>query len=139
MLCSASLFSSFRNSGEGGGFSTITWAVAGAFKPRESLQLALTVIGPTEAPDVSRASVFAPLLESRPPVALQPPTVTGTLSGLVQAQLTVDDAPVGTVDGFAEHEMTGGVFGGSFTLKAAIQLASPPCFIPGSEILAVTV
>ena len=35
------------NSGEtGGGFSTANWAVAGVFRPRESVQVALTVIGP---------------------------------------------------------------------------------------------
>src|SRR5208283_3462442 len=96
MLCRASLASSFRNSGEGGGgggFSTITRAVAGVFRPRESVQLALTVIEPGEAPDVFRPAVLAPLLETLPPLAVQPPTVTGTLSGLVQVQLMVEGMP----------------------------------------------
>src|ERR1700721_1043226 len=138
MLWSASLLSSFRKSGDGGGFSTITWAVAGAFKPRESVQVALTVIGPGETPDVSRASVLLPLLETPPPLAVQPPTATGTLSGLVQVQLMVDGVPLGTVIGSAEHEKIGGFLGKSFTMKVVMQLPSPPCFIRGSEIFAVT-
>jgi hypothetical protein len=109
------------------------------FKPRESLQFALTVIGPGEAPDVFRAAVLPPLLETLPPLAVQPPTVTGTLSGLVQVQLMVEDVPARTVDGSAEHETAGGFFGGSFTVKLAMQLVSPPFLILGSEIWAVTV
>src|ERR1700733_5729841 len=138
MLWSASLLSSFRNSGDGGGVSTITWGGAGAFKRRESVQVALTVIRPGETPEVSKDSVLPPLLETPPPLAVQPATATGALSGLVQVQLIVDGVPLGTVIGSAEHEKTGGFLGGSFTVKVVMQLASPPCFIRGSEILAVT-
>ena len=67
-----------------------------------------------------------------PPLAVQLPTVTGTPSGLVQVQLIVDGVPVCTLVGFAEHDMVGGFFGGSFTVKVAVQLASPPFFILGS-------
>jgi hypothetical protein len=74
-----------------------------------------------------------------PLLAVQSPTVTGTLSGLVQVQLMVEDVPVKTVVGFAEHERAGGFFGGSLTLKDAEQLASPPFLLLGSEICAVTV
>ena len=139
MLWSASLLSSFRKSGDGGGFSTITWAVAGAFKPRESVQVALTVIGPGETPDVSRASVLLPLLETPPPLAVQPPTATGTLSGLVQLQVMVAEDPACTEDGLDEQEICGGFLGGSFTVKLAVQLAVLFFFALGSVTVAVAV
>jgi hypothetical protein len=96
------------------------------------------VIGPAGAPVVLSVAVL-PLPEMLPLLAVQSPTVTGTLSGLVQVQLMVEDVPVCTVVGLAEHERAGGFFGGSFTLKDAEQLASPPLLILGSEICAVTV
>src|SRR5580704_13334580 len=127
MLCRASLVSSCTNSGEGGGgFSTITCAVAGVFSPRESLQLALTIIAPAEAPEVSRDALPPPPLATLPPLALQLPTVIAALSGLLQVQLMVENPPSWTFDGLAKHENTGGFFGGSFTAKVAMQLASPP-------------
>ena len=62
MLCRASLVSSCTNSGEGGGgFSTITCALACVFSPRESLQLAFTLIGPAEAPEVSTTCLVTTL------------------------------------------------------------------------------
>src|ERR1700683_293535 len=134
MLCSASPPSSFRNSGEGGGFSTSTCVVAGVFSPRESVQVAPTVIRPGETPDVFRAALLRLPLETLPPLAVQPPTVTGILSGLVQVQLMVEDAPACNVEGSAEHETVGGFFGSSFTVNAAIQLASPSFIILGSVI-----
>src|SRR6202795_1137429 len=95
----------------GGGFSTITCVVAGGdFRPRESVQVALTVIGPADAPVVLSVAVL-PLPEMVPPLAVQPPTVTGTLSGLVQVQLMVEVAPVRTLVGLAEQEICGGVLG----------------------------
>src|SRR4029077_5957598 len=97
-------------------------------KPRESVEVALTVIGPAEAPVVSSVAV-PPLPETLPPVAVQPLTVTGTPSGLVQLQLSVEDVPAGTEAGLAEHDMVGGFFGGSLTVKFAVQLASPFFFI----------
>jgi hypothetical protein len=80
-----------------------------------------------------------PSPETLPPLAFQPLIVTGTLSGLVHVQLRVDDAPAWTDVGFAEHDMVGGFFGGSFTVKVALQLASPPFFILGSDTRAVAV
>jgi hypothetical protein len=124
--------------GGGGGFSTATELEIEAVKPRESVQVALIVIGPDEAPVVFRVAKF-PLPEMLPPLAVHPPTVTGTLSGLVQAQVMIDEVPAWTIDGLAEQEICGGFLGGSFTMKVAMQLASPPFVILGSEIWAVTV
>src|SRR5579863_1910540 len=135
MLCRASLVSSCTNSGEGaGGFSTITCALACVFSPRESLQLAFTMIAPAAAPEVFRAALFPPVPDTLPPLVRQSPTVTATLSGLLHLQRMVEGVPVSTVGGFAEHEIAGGFFGGSFTMKAAMQWASPPFFLSGSEI-----
>ena len=75
-----------------------------------------------------------PLPETLPPVEVQLLTVTGTLSGLVQVQVMVELPPACKVDGLAEHDIVGGFFGGSFTVKFAEQLAVPPFFILGSEI-----
>ena len=60
-------------------------------------------MGPAEAPVVSKVAVF-PLPEILPPLEVHPPTVTGTLSGLVQVQVMVAEAPVWSVDGLAEGE-----------------------------------
>jgi hypothetical protein len=122
----------------GGGFSTVTELEVDAVKPRESVQVVPMVMGPDEAPVVFRVAEF-PLPEILPPLEVHPPTVTGTLSGLVQAQVMIDEVPAWTIDGFAEQEICGGFFGGSFTVKVAMQLVSPPFLILGSEILAVTV
>jgi hypothetical protein len=54
--------------------------------------------------------------ETLPPVDVQPATVTGTLSGLVQLQVMVELPPVCKELGFAEQDMVGGFFGGSFTV-----------------------
>ena len=80
-------------------------------RPRESVQVALTVIGPAGAPVVLRVAVL-PSPESVPAVAFQPATVTGTPSGLLQVQVTVAGLPVCTLAGFAEQVMVGGFFGG---------------------------
>ena len=94
MLRSASLCSSWTNSGDGwGGFCTSTMAVTGVFRPRESVQIALTVIGPGEAAVVFKVAILTAPLEILPPLAVQLPTVTGTLSGLVQGQLMLEDVP----------------------------------------------
>src|SRR6202167_3341428 len=140
MLCSASLCSSWMNSGDGwGGFSTATWAVTGVFRPRASVQFAPTVIGPGEAPVVFRAAVLPLPAETLPPLAVQLPTVTGTLSGLVQGQLIVEDVPACTLDGSAEHATTGGCFGGSLTMKLNLQLGFSPLFTFCLETWAATV
>jgi hypothetical protein len=47
-----------------------------------------------EVPAVSRAAVPAPLLDTVPALAVQPPTVTWELSGLLQVQLMMEDVPV---------------------------------------------
>jgi hypothetical protein len=124
--------------GGGGGFSTVTELVVELVKPRESVQVALIVMGPGEAPVVFRVAEF-PLPEMLPPLDVHPPTVTGTLSGLVQVQVMVADAPVWRVDGLAEQEICGGFLGGSFTVKLAVQLAVLFFFAFGSLTVAVTV
>jgi hypothetical protein len=124
--------------GGGGGFSTVTELEDEAVKPRESVQVALMVIGPGDAPVVFKVAEF-PLPEMLPPLEVHPPTVTGTLSGLVQVQLIVAEVPVWTDDGLAEHEICGGFLGGSFTVKVAVQLAVLFFFALGSVTVAVTV
>ena len=74
----------------------VTEADDEAVKPRESVQVAPIVIGPGEAPVVFKVPVF-PLPEILPPLEVHPPTVTGTLSGLVQVQVMVDVSPALTV------------------------------------------
>jgi hypothetical protein len=106
--------------GGGGAAFTVTVLEAEAVKPRESVQVALTVTGPAEAPVVESVAEL-PLPESLPPVEVQPPTVTVALSGLVQLQVMVDDPPISTVAGLAEQEICGGFCG--FTVKFAVQLA----------------
>jgi hypothetical protein len=101
--------------GGGGGFSTVTWAEEFAVRPRESVQVALTVIWPGDAPVVLRVPVL-PLPETVPPVALQPATFTGTPSGLVQVQVMVAVPPVWSEVGLAVQLMVGGFLGGSFTV-----------------------
>jgi hypothetical protein len=124
--------------GGGGGFSTVTWVEAEVVKPRESEQLAVTVMTPGVAPEVLRVALL-PLPETLPPLAVQPLTVTGTLSGLLQEQEMAEVPPVCSVVGLAEQDMVGGFFGGSFTVKLAEQLTSPPFFCLASTICAVTV
>jgi len=111
---------------------------AGVFRPRESVQVAFTVIVPADAPVVSRVAVL-PLPETVPPLAVQPLTFTGTLSGLVQVQVMVELPPACKELGLAEQDMVGGFFGGSFTVKFALQVACPPVFFLGSVMVAVAV
>src|SRR5579863_264125 len=126
MLCNASRASSRTTSGltgGGGGFSTISCVEACPVRPRVSVQLALMVTGPADAPAVLRAAVL-PAPESVPPVAFQFATETETPSGLVQLQVIVAESPTFTLDGLTEQLMVGGFFGGSgFTVKLAEQLA----------------
>jgi hypothetical protein len=122
----------------GGGFSTVTVLEVEAAKPRESVQVALMVIGPDEAPVVFRVAEV-PLPEMLPPLALHPPTVTGTLSGLVQEQVMFAEVPAWTVDGFAEQENCGGFLGNSFTLKLAVALAVLLVLALGSVTVTLTV
>jgi hypothetical protein len=124
--------------GGGGGFSTVTWVEDCVFRPRESVQVALTVIVPADAPVVFNVPVL-PEPETVPMLLVQPLTVTGTLSGLVQVQLMVELPPACRLLGLAEQDMVGGFFGGSFTVKFALQVASPPVFFLGSAMCAVAV
>jgi hypothetical protein len=78
--------------GGGGGFSTVTCVEAFVLKLRASEQEALTVIVPEGAPVVFKVAL-APLPETLPPVAVQLETVTGTLSGLVQVQVSATGVP----------------------------------------------
>jgi hypothetical protein len=112
--------------------------VVEAVNPRESVQVALIVIGPDDAPVVVRVPVL-PLPEMLPPLAVHPPTVTGTLSGLVQEQEIVAGVPVCTVEGLAEQEICGGFLGGSLTVKFAVQLAVLFFLAFASVAVAVTV
>ena len=121
MLCRMSRASSCWNSAETGGrFSTMTWAMACAFNPRGSLQIAVTLMVP--APEVFSAAVL-PLPETAPSLAVQQLTVTGRLSGLAQAQLMMEGEPAGIAAGFDDHDIEGGFFGASFTVKLALQVA----------------
>jgi hypothetical protein len=77
--------------GGGGGFQPSPCSLLEAVNPRESVQVALTVMDPGEAPVVVSVAEL-PLPEMLPPLAVHPPTVTGTLSGLVQLQVMVAGA-----------------------------------------------
>jgi len=107
-----------------------------AVKPRESVQVALILMAPGEAPVVFRVAEF-PLPEMLPPLAVHPPTVTGTLSGLVQVQLMAAEVPAWTEDGLAEQEICGGFRG--FTVKLEVQLAVLFFLDLGSVTVAVAV
>jgi hypothetical protein len=101
--------------GGGGGFSIVNCDEEFAVKPRESVQVALTVTCPGAAPVVFTVPVL-PLPETWPLLAVQPATFTGTPSGLVQVQVTVTVPPACRVVGFAEQLIVGGFLGGSFTV-----------------------
>jgi hypothetical protein len=93
---------------------------------------------PADAPVVFRVPVLS-VPEMLPPLAVQLLTFTGTLSGLVQVQVMVELPPACKDVGLAEQENVGGFFGGSFTVKFAVQEASPPVFLLGSLTCALTV
>jgi hypothetical protein len=122
--------------GGGGAAFTVTVLEFVAVKPRESVQVAVTVTGPAEAPVVVRVAEL-PLPEMLPPVEVHPPTVTVALSGLVQLQVMVEDPPTSTVVGLAEQEICGGFSG--FTVKFAEQLAVLFFLALGSLTVAVAV
>src|SRR5215469_8093590 len=116
----------------------VTEVLAGVFRPRGSLQLAFTVIVPGDAPLVFRVAVLSsPVMV--PAVAGSLPTLTGTLSGLVQVQVTVTVAPACTLAGLDEQETVGGFFGGSFTVKFAEALAELLFLALGSVIFTAAV
>src|SRR5690348_4230557 len=139
MLCNASRASSSFSCGEGaGGLSIVTCVVAELFRPRESVQVALTVIGPGAAPAVFKLPVL-PLPLMVPPVAFQAETFTSALSGLVHSQLMLTVPPGCKELGFAEQLMVGGFLGGSLTVKFAEQVAWLFFFAFGSVTWAVAV
>ena len=115
---------------------SVTVLEVDAVRPRESVQVAFTVVEPAGAAVVVRVAEF-PLPETLPALEVQLPTVTVALSGLVQVQVMVEGVPTSTVDGLAEQETCGGFRG--FTVKFELQLASPPFFILGSDTRAVAV
>src|SRR5579862_7588770 len=138
MLCSASLVSNSVICGCGGGASTFTCADDEAFKPRESVHVAVTVTVPGDAPVVFSVAV-SPVPEIVPPVAVQLLTVTGTLSGLVHVQWTLTVPPACRLVGVAEQLIVGGFFGSSFTVKFAEQVVVLFFFSLGSVTLTVAV
>ena len=78
--------------GGGGGFSTVTDARS---RSRQATRVGTSCADtdvPDAAPVVLSVAVF-PLPEILPPLAVHPPTVTGTLSGLVQEQVIVAVPP----------------------------------------------
>ena len=115
---------------------TVTEADAEAFKPRESVQVALTVTAPGVAPVVFKVAEF-PLPEMLPELALHPATVTGTLSALVHVHEIVDEPPISTDVGLAEQDICGGFRG--FSVNFDEQLAVLFFFSFGSVTVAVAV
>src|ERR1700690_3516584 len=149
MLCRArrtaatSIYGLAAGGGSGGAFSTITSVEACVFSPRESVQVALTAIVPGNVPGNAPA-VFSvakpPLLETGPPLAVQPLTRTGTPSGLLHLADNSTLSPACILAKLAEREMVGGFFGGTgFTVKSAEQVASPFFFASSSLTETVTV
>jgi hypothetical protein len=65
--------------------------------------------------------------------------VTGTLSGLLQVQLTVTFAPACTLVGEVVQEIVGGFFGGSFTVKLLDAVATLFFLALGSVTFTVAV
>jgi hypothetical protein len=139
MLCRDSRASSTSISGFGGGGAWMDiWVEACVASPRESVQLALTVMVPGDAPDVLRVAEL-PLPAIVPLVDVQLATFTGTPSGLVQLADRFTVPPGITEDGLAEIDMVGGFFGGNgLTVKFAEQLASLFFLSFGSVMRAVT-
>jgi hypothetical protein len=90
----------------------MTWVEAWAVSPRESVHVALTVMGPGDVPLVFNVAEL-PLPETLPLVEVQDATVTGTPSGLVQLADKFTVPPVGRLVGLAEMDTVGGFFGGS--------------------------
>jgi len=97
------------------------------------------VIEPGDVPVVFSVAEL-PLPETVPPLAVQLPTETPTLSGLLQLADKFTVPPAYRLVGLAEIEMVGGFLGGSgFTVKFAEQLATLLFFSLASVARAVTV
>ena len=112
--------------GGGGGFSTVTGLELLAVRPRESVQVALTVIVPDGCSGGVESGGTAVAGDGATAGSPTTRSVTGTLSGLVQVQVSVEAVPAWTDVGFAEQDMVGGFFGGSFTVKVACNLPRRP-------------
>src|SRR5271165_5887117 len=112
MLCRASLASSALSIGGGGGFSMLICVELCAVKPRESVQVAFTVIGPGGSPAVLRVAEL-PLPETVPALEVQLATETGTLSGLLQMAERLTLPPATRLVGLADSDRVGGFLGGS--------------------------
>src|SRR5580658_10860159 len=114
MLCGESRASRTLSTtgGGGGGFSSVIWVEACPVKPRESVQVAVTLTGPAGAPAVLRVAVL-PLPETEPAVEVQLATETATPSGLVQEADRLTLPPATRSMGLADNDIVGGFFGGS--------------------------
>src|SRR5262249_50823075 len=126
---------SFEASGALAGCSTLTLALPVDVRLRSSVQVADTDTGPGCSPAVSSVPAL-PLPVTLPADATQFEMLTAWLSGLEHEQLMLEELPATTVAGFAEHEICGGFFGRSLTVKLAEHEAMP--FLP-SETCAVAV
>src|SRR5271169_6033563 len=112
MLCSASRASRALSTFGGGGFSTVIWVEACPVRPRESVQVAVTVTGPAGSPAVFRVAEL-PLPDTVPGVEVQLATDVDTPSGLVQEAVRFTLPPVTRSVGLADKVMVGGFLGGS--------------------------
>src|ERR1700690_2593232 len=112
MLCRASRASSALSTGGGGGVSMLICVVLWAVRPRESVQVAFTVIGPGGSPAVLKVAEV-PLPETVPADVVQFATDTGTLSGLLQIAERLTLPPATRLVGLADNDIVGGFFGGS--------------------------
>src|SRR5437899_11446078 len=90
----------------------VTCVEACPAKPRESVQVALTVTGPAGTSAVVRVAEL-PLPETVPAVEVQLATETGTPSGLVQEADRFTGPPATRLLGLADNDIVGGFFGGN--------------------------
>ena len=90
----------------------MTWVEACPVKPRESVQVAVTVNEPAGTPAVLRVAEL-PLPVTLPALEVQLATETGTPSGLVQFADRFTLPPVTRSVGFADNDIVGGFFGGN--------------------------
>ena len=93
----------------------VTWVVACVCRPRESVQVAVTVTGPGTRPEVLSVAEL-PLPETVPWVDVQLATETGAPSGLVQLAVTFTAPPGVNSLGFAERLIVGGFLGSGLTV-----------------------
>ena len=124
--------------GGGGGFSIVTVLDVEAVSPRESVQVALIVIGTRRSAGCAQGSGVSAAGDAaagRGPSAHRDRNVVRTGAGASDS----DMPPACNDVGLAEQDMVGGFFGGSVTAKFAVQLAVLFFFALGSVMVAVTV